>query len=159
MGIHIRVMTKEDKPAIMQILRNTPEFKPSEVVIAEEVIDSYLKDPCRSGYHILVAELDSTVTGYICFGPTPLTEGTWDIYWMAVAQDRRKQGIGSVLLDSAEKNIREAEGRLSIIETSSQPSYANTRHFYSRHGYEVIARIPDFYALGDDKVILQKRLR
>lgn len=159
MDINIRVMTPEDKPGIMQILRNTPEFKPSEVVIAEEVIDSYLGAPRRSGYNILVAELDSTIAGYICFGLTPLTEGTWDIYWIAVAQDRKRQGIGSVLLKSAEENIREAEGRLSIIETSSIPAYANTRHFYSRHGYETIACLPDFYALGDDKLILQKRLR
>jgi GNAT superfamily N-acetyltransferase len=152
-------MTPEDKPAIMQILHSTPEFKPSEVIVAEEIIDSYLGDPRWSGYHILVAELDSTIAGYICFGPTPLTEGTWDIYWMAVVQDRRRQGIGGVLLDSAEKNIREAEGRLSIIETSSLPSYASTRHFYNRHGYEIVACLPDFYAVGDDKVILQKRLR
>ena len=158
MGLNIRVMTNKDKTAVMQILRKTPEFKPVEVVVAEEVIDSYLGDPCRSGYHILVAELDSTVAGYICFGPTPLTEGTWDIYWMAVAPDRQRQGIGSVLLDSAERNIRETEGRLSIIETSSLPSYVNTRDFYRRHGYEIIASIPDFYALGDDKVIFQKRL-
>lgn len=152
-------MTPEDKPSIMQILRSTPEFKQSEVVIAEELIDSYLGDSCRSGYYILVAELDTSVAGYICFGPTPLTEGTWDIYWIAVAQDRQRQGIGSVLLDYAEKTIREAEGRLSIIETSSTPLYANTRHFYSRLGYEIIARLLDFYALGDDKLILQKRLR
>ncbi len=152
-------MTQEDKPSLMQILRSTPEFKPSEVVVAEEVIDSYLSDPCWSGYHALVAELDSTLVGYICFGPTPLTEGTWDLYWMAVAPDRRRQGIGSVLMESAEKNIREAGGRLAIIETSSTPEYANTRRFHSSHGYETIARIPDFYTPGDDKLILQKRLR
>ena len=158
MGINIRVMTPEDKPGIMQILRNTSEFKPFEVVTAEEVIDSYLSDPRQSGYHILVAELDSAIVGYICFGLAPLTEGTWDIYWMAVAPDRKRQGIGGVLLKSAEENIREAEGRLSIIETSSTPAYVNTRQFYSRQGYETIASIPDFYALGDDKVIFQKRL-
>lgn len=151
-------MTLEDKPSIMQILRSTPEFKPSEVVVAEELIDSYLGDPCRSGYYILVAELDTSAVGYICFGPTPLTEGTWDIYWIAVAQNRQRQRIGSVLLDSAEKNIREAGGRLVIIETSSTPAYANTRQFYRRHGYEIIAQLVDFYAVGDDKLILQKRL-
>jgi ribosomal protein S18 acetylase RimI-like enzyme len=152
-------MNQKDKPRIMQILNNTPEFKPSEVVVAEEVIDSYLVAPYRSGYHVLVAELDSTIVGYICFGPTPLTEGTWDMYWAAVAPDKRGQGIGSALFVSAEKSIREAEGRLAIIETSSTPIYANTRHFHSRHGYETVACLPDFYAPGDDKLILQKRLR
>lgn len=143
----------------MQILRRTPEFKPSEVVIAEEVIDSYLGDPRGSGYYTLVAEAGSTIVGYICFGPTPLTEGTWDIYWQAVAQEKRGQGIGSALMEAAEGEIRKKQGRLAIIETSSMPAYANTRHFHSRHGYETIACLPDFYAPGDDKLILLKRLR
>jgi hypothetical protein len=60
---------------------------------------------------------------------------------------------------SAEKELLKAEGRLSIIETSSTPAYEKTRHFHLNHGYEVICRIPDFYAPGDDKLILQKRLR
>ena len=158
MALNIRPMTQEDKPSIMHVLRNTKEFKPSEVVVAEELIVSYLGDPCRSGYHILVGELNSVVAGYICFGPTPLTDATWDIYWMAVAPDKQGQGIGSALLKSAEKNIREADGRLAIIETSSMPAYEKARHFHIRHGYETVARIPDFYAPGDDKLILRKRL-
>jgi ribosomal protein S18 acetylase RimI-like enzyme len=129
------------------------------VAVAEEVIDSYLKDSFSSGYHILVADVDSIVTGYICYGPTPMTEGTWDIYWMAVAREKQDQGIGSALMESAENEIVRAEGRLAIIETSSTPAYEKTRHFHLSHGYEIVARIPDFYAPGDAKLILQKRLR
>jgi ribosomal protein S18 acetylase RimI-like enzyme len=129
------------------------------VAVAEEVIDSYLKDSFGSGYHILVAEVDSTVTGYICYGPTPLTEGTWDIYWEAVARERQGQGIGSTLMESTEKEIVRARGRLAIIETSSTTAYEKTRHFYLSHGYELVASIPDFYAPGDDKLILHKRLK
>jgi ribosomal protein S18 acetylase RimI-like enzyme len=159
MKIDIRPMTHEDKPRVTKILRSTPEFKPFEVTVAEELIDSYLDDPLGSGYHILVAEVDSTVTGYICYGSTPLTEGTWDIYWVAVARERQDRGIGSALTKSAEKEIVRAKGRLAIIETSSTPAYEKTRHFHLSQGYEVICRIPDFYAPGDDKLILQKRLR
>ena len=129
------------------------------MAVAEELIDSYLDDPSGSGYHILVAEVDSTVTGYICYGPTPLTEGTWDMYWLAVARQNQRQGIGSALMKSAEKEVMKAGGRLSIIETSSTPAYEKTRNFHLSHGYEIVARIPDFYAPGDDKLILQKRLR
>ena len=129
------------------------------MVVAEELIDCYLEDPSGSGYHILVAEVDSTVAGYICYGPTPLTEGTWDIYWMAVAREKQRQGIGSILIKSAEKEIARAKGRLAIIETSSTPGYEKTRRFHINQGYEVICRIPDFYAPGDDKLILQKRLK
>jgi len=152
-------MTPSDKPLIMTILQNTPEFKPSEVTVAEELIDSYLADSYRSGYHILVAEVDSIVAGYVCYGPTPLTEGTWDIYWMAVAPQMQGQGIGTALLESAEQKIKKAKGRLALIETSSLPAYEKTRRFHVRRGYELIARVPDFYAPGDDKLILQKRLR
>jgi ribosomal protein S18 acetylase RimI-like enzyme len=129
------------------------------VVVAEELIDCYLEDPFGSGYQILVAEVDSTVTGYICYGLTPLTEDTWDIYWMAVAREKQGQGIGSALMKSAEKELVRAKGRLAIIETSSTPAYEKTRHFHLSQGYEIVARIPDFYAPGDDKLILQKRLR
>jgi GNAT superfamily N-acetyltransferase len=151
-------MVNKDRPALVKILRRTPEFKPAEVLVAEEVIDSFLDDPQESGYHVLIAESEATVVGYICYGPTPLTEGTWDIYWMAVAQEKQGKGIGAALLETAEKSIKKAGGRLAIIETSSIPSYEKTRRFHSRHGYELVARIPDFYAVGDDKLILQKHL-
>ena len=159
MEIDIRSMSHADKPHVTKILRDTPEFKPFEVVVAEELIDYYLEDSSSSGYHILVAEVDSNVTGYICYGPAPLTEGTWDVYWVAVARERQGQGIGGALMKSAEKDIVRAKGRLSIIETSSTPAYEKTRHFHLSQGYEIVARIPDFYAPGDDKLILQKRLK
>ena len=151
-------MTREDKTGIMQILNRTPEFNPGEVTVAEEVIDSYLKDPEGSGYNVLVAELDSGIVGYLCFGPTPLTEGTWDAYWMAVAPDKQGKGIGSALFATMDKIIKEAGGRMIIIETSSTPAYEKTRRFHASHDYEVIGCIPDFYSPGDDKLILQKRL-
>jgi ribosomal protein S18 acetylase RimI-like enzyme len=139
----------------MKLLLVIPEFKPEEVVVAEEVIDGYLHDP-KSGYYTLVAEINSQVAGYICFGTTPLTEGTWDIYWMATAPEKQGQGIGSLLLASAEKQIRREGGRMAIIETSSKPNYENTRRFHINQGYEIIGRIPDFYTPGDDKLIMQK---
>lgn len=151
-------MTGEDKPAIMQILRDTPEFKPAEVVVAEEVIDSYLYAPSSSGYHALVAEVVSSVVGYICYGPAPLTEGTWDIYWLAVAPKEQGRGIGRALVAFAEGKIKETQGRLAIIETSSKPEYERTRRFHHSQGYELVCRIADFYAPGDDKLVFQKRL-
>ncbi len=158
MTIKIRHMTEKDKTALVKILWNTPEFKPFEVVVAEEVIDSYLHDPQGSGYHSLVAEVDAAVVGYVCYGPAPLTESTWDIYWMVVAREKQGRGIGSALLASAEEHIRQTKGRLAIIETSSKPEYERTRRFHLGHGYEVVCRVPDFYAPSDDKLILRKRL-
>ncbi len=155
----IRPMTPQDKPAIMRILRNMPEFKPIEVDVAEEVLDSYLQNPTQSGYHVFVAETAPTITGYICCGPTALTEGTWDIYWLAIAPSEQRQGVGKALLAFAEDKIKADKGRLSLIETSSKPEYERTRRFHLSQGYELTCRIADFYAPGDDKLVFQKRLR
>lgn len=151
-------MSPGDKPALMQILRHTPEFKPYEVVVAEEVIDGYLEDPQGTGYYALVAEDGSQIAGYICYGQTPCTVGTWDIYWIAVAGEKRGKGVGGALTKAAEDEIKRLEGRLILIETSSQPVYENTRRFYLGQKYEPVARIPDFYSPGDDLLIMRKRL-
>jgi ribosomal protein S18 acetylase RimI-like enzyme len=152
-------MLQRDKKSLMVLLRATPEFKPAELVVAEEVIDSYLADPKGSGYSILVSQEGLEVNGYICYGPTPLTEGTWDIYWLVVAVGEQGKGLGGKLLAHAEAKIQEAWGRLIVIDTSSLAGYEKTSRFYRKHGYQPIARLSDFYARGDDKIILQKRLR
>ncbi|MDP2932006.1 MAG: GNAT family N-acetyltransferase [Chloroflexota bacterium] len=158
-NMEIRPMLRRDKPAVMRILKATPEFKPSEVVIAEELLDSYLNSPTDSGYYVLVAEVDSAaVAGYVCYGPTPLTETTWDIYWMAVDPELKGRGIGNALLSAAEEQIRTRHGRLAVIETSGTPQYEKTRHFYFARGWEKICQIADFYAPGDDQVLFIKRL-
>ena len=149
-------MTKADKTALMALLRDTPEFEPAEIPIAEEVIDCYLDCPGRD-YCITAAVEGRRLIGYICWGQTPLTASTWDIYWMAVTQDRRGAGIGSELLANAEEGIKKTGGTLALIETSSKPNYLNTRRFYLRKGYKRVSCIRDFYAPGDHRIIFEKR--
>ncbi len=152
-------MTQDDKPKLIRLLKALPEFEPPEVAVAEEVIDSYLDNPLGSGYHIQVAEVESGVAGYVCYGSAPLTKGTWDLYWVAVSTNKQGKGIGRALMTFAEDEIRKAKGRLIIIETSSKPGYEKTRRFYLSQGFEIVGRVPDFYAPGDDKIILRKRLK
>ena len=159
MAAKIRKMTKRDKTPLMNILRDTPEFTPSELVVAEEIIDCYLEDPILSGYRILIAEDRESVFGYICYGPTPLTQGTWDLYWAAVARKMRGKGLGTALWEKAEDDIKKDGGRLAVIETSSKPNYEQTRRFHQSRGYENIGRIADFYSPGDDMLIYVKRLK
>jgi ribosomal protein S18 acetylase RimI-like enzyme len=142
----------------MAILTSTPEFLPREVTIAEELIDAYLTDQAASGYNIMVAEADGEVAGYICYGETPLTRGTWDIYWIAVDRNSQGRGIGRALMGETERRIKAAGGRLIVIETSSKPNYNKTRQFYAGLNYREAAIIPDFYDVGDGQVILTKYL-
>lgn len=158
MAIKIRPLTSPDKPAIMDIVSTTPEFDEMDRVVAEELVDAYLADGTESGYHILVAEADARVSGYVCYGPTPLTEGAWDVYWIAVAREKHGKGIGTALLTAAESNIKKAKGRMILIETESHTSYEKTQQFYFKRGYTVVCNIPDFYKVGHGKLVYQKLL-
>jgi GNAT superfamily N-acetyltransferase len=157
--MNIRPMIRRDKAAVVKILQATPEFTPEEVDLAVEVISDYLHDPAGSGYFVLVAEIDSVIGGYVCYGPTPITEGTWDLYWIAVDHQIQGKGIGRQLMAAAEEKIKEAGGRLVLVETSSKPGYEKTNLFYQGIGYKEAARIIDFYMIGDDQIIYEKRFK
>ena len=151
-------MTADDRPVIADLLRRTSEFNAMDVTVAEELIDTYLMNPVESGYHIQVIEADGKTAGYVCYGEAPLTEGSWDVYWIAVAPEEQGKGLGKALLKAAEDSARAARGRLLFIETSSKPEYERTRQFYYSQHYQFICQITDYYTTGDDKVIFQKRL-
>ena len=91
------------------------------------------------------------------WGPTPLTIGTYDLYWMAVSPLHQGSGLRPAAGRMARGESRGARGRLLIIETSSTPKYEPTRRFYLGLKYREIARIPDYYQPGDDRVIYVKR--
>ena len=154
----IRPLTVKEKSSVMRILQTTPEFLPPEVVIAEELIDAFLEDEKTSGYYIYIAEHDGEIAGYVCYGNTPLTEATWDLYWIAVANNKQGFGIGRSLMKHAEDDIRRIGGRLVMVETSGKPEYNKTRRFYDSMNYQKVCQIPDYYAPGDDLVLFSKRL-
>jgi len=158
MGPPIRPANGADKPAIIDMLRDTPEFAPVDVQVAGELLDCYLEGGAESGYDVWVSEVDGAVSGYVCFGSTPLTQGTWDLYWIAVGRRFRNRGIGSALVGFTEGRVKKAGGRMVLIETSSTPPYRAARHLYRRLGYRMAARVRDFYLPGDDKLIFQKVL-
>jgi ribosomal protein S18 acetylase RimI-like enzyme len=149
-AVRLRPRSRADRAAIERIVRATGVFGGDEVAIALELFD----EPDAVGYRFVVAELEGGVAGYACFGATPMTLGTWDLYWIAVAPALHGRGVGTALMRAVEAAIRAEHGRLVVIETASKPSYDATRRFYARHpGCREVARVPDFYAPGDDKVI------
>jgi ribosomal protein S18 acetylase RimI-like enzyme len=156
MPIIIRPLLAGDRPDIVRILEGTQAFTPVDVQVAIELLDCYLEAGIGSGYHIWLAELDGRAAGYICYGPTPLTTGTWDVYWIATDPDLKGHGIGTALLNFAEQEIRQAAGRMILIETASNPLYLEARRFYLARGYIIVSSIPDFYSPGDNKITFRK---
>ncbi len=155
--MQVRPMTAADKPLIMAFLPAIAEFKPEEVALAEELIDLNLLHSKRSGYHILVADSGSKVLGYVCYGPTPITEGTWDLYWIATDPREQSRGVGGAMMAFAETEMKKEAARMCLVETLSRPQYGRIRRFYFHQGYATICEVPDFYAPGDNRVILCKR--
>jgi ribosomal protein S18 acetylase RimI-like enzyme len=100
----------------------------------------------------------SEVLGYVTFGPTPLTESTYDLYWIAVDKSKHRGGVGKRLMKFTEEEVARRGGRLLLIETSSQETYGGTIQFYERTGYELVGKIKDYYKPADDKLIFVKRL-
>ena len=154
----IRPLVREDHAAVLALIRETGMFSAAEIDVARELIDIWLDKPEQKDYIIFAAQSDGNLSGYVCFGPTPATEATWDLYWIAVAPALQGSGIGGKLLQFAEKEITARGGRLVVIETSSTQKYHPTQKFYEKHGYIIEARIRDFYRAGDDRLIYTKRL-
>ena len=155
----IRKMLPEDKAPVIQILRTTGMFSKEEVAVAEELIDIFLKNKDQKDYLIYVSDDDGTVTGYVCYGPAPATDGTFDLYWIAVSPEWQNKRIGKQLLAFVEEKISTEGGRIIIIETSSQGKYIPTQEFYKRNLYNIEARISGFYSPGDDRLIFVKRFQ
>ncbi len=155
----IRPLEPHHREPVRGILERTGYFTAVEIGTALELVDDWLVRGDASGYLCFVASSGaSSVDGYICVGPTPLTEGTYDLYWIAVDPAAQGRGTGRRLLAFAEGHVQGRGGRLLLIETSSQPLYAPTVRFYERCGYALLARIADFYRAGDDKLIFGKSL-
>jgi ribosomal protein S18 acetylase RimI-like enzyme len=153
----VRPLTRADRPRVLDIIGATGMFTPDETAVALELVDIYLDQPKQRDYRLVVVEdAAGRVAGYLSYGPTPLTEGTYDLYWMAVASDAQGRGFGRELVGWLEKQVGGSGGRLILIETSSQPKYEQTRKFYLGLGYEEASRIPEFYKAGDSRITYVK---
>jgi ribosomal protein S18 acetylase RimI-like enzyme len=154
-GSPARRLAAHHRPRIIEILKATNAFRPDEIDVALELFDSQGAD------YEFVGEFspEGDLAGYACYGASPGTLGTYDLYWIAVHPEYQGAGGGSRLLDEVERRLRERAARMLVVETSSRTDYESTRRFYERRGYTQSACISDFYAFGDDRVIYAKRLR
>jgi ribosomal protein S18 acetylase RimI-like enzyme len=155
----IRSLVEKDRARLLSMLVKTHSFTSEEIGVAMELIDIVLKDPIQKDYQIycIVDDRDQ-IMGYICYGPTPMTQGTFDLYWIAVDPDFQGKGMGSKLLDFLEKMVKELKGRIILADTSSVPQYEKTKSFYLKNGFQEVARVPDYYHSGNDRITFCKRL-
>jgi len=155
----IRPLTKKDRTRLISMLMDSRAFTSEEIDIAMELIDIVLKDQNQKDYtiHCMVDDQDQPA-GYICYGPTPMTQGNFDLYWIVVDPNLQGKGIGSKLLVFLEDVVRGKGGRMILADTSTIPQYEKTQKFYLRNGFQEVARVADYYYPGNDRITFCKRI-
>jgi GNAT superfamily N-acetyltransferase len=157
-NIEIVVPTPADSEHVLRLARSINLFEASDIETIEELWTEFAtKGDEASWYHFLVSRLDGEILGFACYGQRPLTEGTFDLYWIGVGQSQQGRGVGKALIGEVENRVRRQGGRLLIAETAGKETFEPTRRFYLSAGYLLEARIRDFYKMGDDLVIFTKR--
>lgn len=152
----LRSLRAADRARLEEITRATGVFRENETAVALEVFDAAVSG--SPDYAAVAADVDGRFAGWICWGPTPCTVGTFDLYWMAVDPARQGSGVGTALLEEMERRLA-GSARLVVVETSGRADYHDTRAFYQSRGYRISAIIPEFYAPGDDQVVYVKPLK
>lgn len=153
----LRRLKREDGPHLRELLESTKVFGKEEIDTALEIVDDILEQ--RDDYEAFVAADESDLpVGFAIYGPTPMTDSTWDLYWIATHASAHGRGIGSAVMARVEEDVVARKGRMIRIETSGRDAYGPTRGFYERTNYRAVGVFPNFYRPGDDLVILAKDL-
>jgi ribosomal protein S18 acetylase RimI-like enzyme len=175
--LHIGALDARDRDRLADILRATAVFRDDEIAVALELFDEGIgpgaagrqrdqspqfrtpdTEPPTPDYVFIGAFTpEDRLVGYACYGPTPATDRTWDLYWIAVDPAVQGTGSGTFLLSEVERRLEAENARMLVVETSSRSDYAATRRFYERRGYNEAARLNNYYALADDRIIYTKR--
>jgi len=153
--MRIRSPLLPDRDAIATLIARGP-FRPKEISCALELLDAVLGQ--ADTYEALILE-DPAPIGYVCFGATPMTLATFDVYWIVVAPEAQGRGIGRALMAETERVLASRGVVIIRIETSSLEGEGGAVRFYERAGFTRVGVIPDFYRPGDALVTLTKRLK
>ncbi len=145
-----------DRERVRAIVESTGFFSAEEADVAVELVDERLAKGEASGYEFVFADIDAETAGYACFGRVPLTQSSFDLYWVAVRAGQQGGGLGRALVEDVERRVAALGGGRIYADTSGREQYAPTRAFYTAMGYAQAARLPDFFAPGDDKVVFVK---
>ncbi len=159
MTTSIREIADGDRDALEAALRSDETFRADEIDVALELIDDALKG--SDDYWVRVAtdpEVPVAIAGYICYGPTPMTESTYDLYWIVTHVQARGRGVAGALIQHMEQDLRSHDATGIRVETSQMEGYGAARKLYARWDYPEASRLTDFYKKGDDLITYYKRL-
>ena len=149
----IRPVEAADLPALKAVIDATGLF-PSGLL--DEMISSYLGATDQSELWLTYDSAGPAAIAYCA--PEQMTEGTWNLYLIAVHPDHQGKSIGSALLKFIEDRLAAQGERILLVETSGLEGFERTRAFYRKCGFHEEARIREFYQAGEDKIVFRKVL-
>ncbi len=153
----ITLAASTDAAEILACAQAAGVFSAAEVATVAELFAGYLDDPQVSGYNFLVCRDAERLYGFACWGPTDLTEGTADLYWICTHPDVQGRGVARALFTTVEAAVQ-AIGRWQIvIWTGGKAEYLPAQRFYIQMQCTLVARIPDYFAVGGDLCIYMRR--
>lgn len=155
--IYQRGLSDPDRARIVSLLESLSEVSDDERAVALELVDHRLAHPASDDYRFILGASDDRLAGYLCYGRTPLTRSTYDLYWIATSPDFARSGVARGLLDRMEGEIAHEGGGLIRVETGSREGSAVP--FYDAAGFSRAATIAGFYAPDNDLIVFVKRVR
>lgn len=151
----IRETTQTDADAIWAMLKESGEFDEKSVAYMKEILTNYLDGKTDD---LWFTADDGEPVGVAYCVPEVAAEGAWNLLMLWTRNNRHGQGHGSALVSRVEKTLTERGARLLIVETSGLPGFETARRFYEKCGFAQEARIKNFFAAGDDKIVYTKSL-
>jgi len=153
----IKPITYQDRGKILGLLRQTGVFTKKEIAVAMEIVDQVLAKNDNGDYRTFsYYDADNHFMGYICFGPIPMTDSGYDLYWIAVDNHARGKAVAAELIGFMENQVARQGGGTIYVDTASTPPYGPARGFYEKQGYSLRCTLNDFYREGDHKVTFTK---
>lgn len=147
----------EDFEDIVAVASQIQCFTADEVAcLATDLKDQF--DSLDSLDQMLTLKVGGKTSGFCHFGPLPITDRSWIMFWILVDPSTHSAGMGRTLVAEMERRIAQENGRLILIETSDHDDFAGARRFYERAGYELVATIPDYYTKEQGKCVFSKRI-
>lgn len=151
----IRSLAPDDTTALIALAQATGLFDPDQTEELAQMLDGHLAGEAENQDLWLVDD-ENGIVGVAYVASERMTEGTWNLYLIAVHPNHQRQGRGRALLRHVEQILSECGARMLLVETSGLESFEYVRAFYRTCGYDEEARIRDFYKAGDDKIVYRK---
>ena len=151
-------LREADAENVARIVARAGVFSSAEIEIARSLVRETRAGAPGADYRFLIADGAHGIDGYTCFGHIPGTDRRYELYWIVVAADAHRRGLGRALIAQTEAAVRTLHGTHLFAHTSTRDDYRPARAFYEANGYAEVANIADHYSDGDGLVIYGKRL-